>query len=153
MLENKKMVKRFNDNMSVQERYSFTVDTLSDCIGADAAPFINFMMSLDFVVGNGDRHCGNFGLIKQTDGSHRLAPIFDNGLSLWAKRFTPGDESEPFSSMAQTQIIHTKSKAFLDFIEARPISRILDIYNEVTDVIALKKFIGERVAYLRELVL
>lgn len=151
ILENKRAVKKFNDGMSVKERYAFVTDTLSNCIGTDSRPFINFMMSLDFVIGNGDRHCGNFGLVKQLDKTHRLAPIFDNGLSLWAKRFIPGDESDPFSSMARTQIEHTKSKLFLDFIETRPIETILEKHKESVDVRALEKFIRERIAYLHEI--
>ena len=152
LLENKKMTKQFDDHMTVRERYDFTISVLSGCVGQDVSPFINFMMSMDFVIGNGDRHCGNFGLIKQSDGAHRIAPIFDNGLSLWAKRFISGDESNPFSSMAKTQIKHTASKLFLDFASAWSIASILEKYEEHVDVRALEKFMRGNLKYLCELI-
>ena len=151
VLENKKAVNKFDNRMSVKERYDFTIDALSCCVGSDVRPFINFMMSMDFVIGNRDRHCGNFGLVKQPDGKYRLAPIFDNGLSLWAQGYAPGDESDPFSSIAKTQITHTKSKQFLDFIDTRPLSDILQKYEKAVNTRALEKFMRERIAYLREI--
>ena len=152
VLENKKVASKFDRHMSVKERYDFTIDSLSFCVDSDVKPFINFMMTMDFVIGNRDRHCGNFGLIRQTDGRYRLAPIFDNGLSLWVQGRIPGDESDPFSSMAKTQIAHTKSKLFLDFINTRPLSDILKKYEESVNAHALEKFMRERIAYLQEII-
>ena len=151
VLENKKTVKQFNDVMNVKERYNYTVDVLSNCVGSDVKPFINFMMSMDFVIGNSDRHCGNFGIIKQVDGTYRLAPIFDNGLSLWAQGRIPGDESDPFSSMARRQINFTKSKLFLDYITAFRLSDILEKYAEHINIGELEKFMQARIKHLNEL--
>lgn len=151
VLELKGMKRQFDNHMTVGERYNFTVQILSEIINDDAKPFLDFMFSLDYVIGNWDRHCGNFGLIKQLDKKYRLAPIFDNGLSLWAKKRIPGEECEPFSSWAQKQIVYTKSKLFLDFISTQPIDEILKKYEDCIDVYKLDSFVSERITKLRNL--
>lgn len=44
--------------------------------------YLAHMVMLDAITLNEDRHLGNISFIKSTDGSYRLSPIFDNGLSL-----------------------------------------------------------------------
>ena len=39
------------------------------------------MLQFDLIVGNEDRHTGNFGLVEK-DGAFVFAPLFDHGLSL-----------------------------------------------------------------------
>ena len=39
-------------------------------------------MLVDYLIANRDRHGGNLEVLKSRDGSIRLAPLFDNGLSL-----------------------------------------------------------------------
>jgi len=43
------------------------------------------MMSIDFIVGNEDRHKGNFGILRNSDNLKwlKIAPIFDNGNCLF----------------------------------------------------------------------
>ena len=43
---------------------------------------IKFMLVSDFLFINRDRHGANIELLKSSDGSVRVAPLFDNGLSL-----------------------------------------------------------------------
>ncbi|MHB1682060.1 MAG: HipA domain-containing protein [Bacilli bacterium] len=35
----------------------------------------------DALIANQDRHCDNWGVIRMADGTHRLAPLYDNGCS------------------------------------------------------------------------
>jgi len=46
------------------------------------------MMGLDFLIGNEDRHYGNFGILRNADTLEwlRMVPIFDNGNSLFFDR-------------------------------------------------------------------
>ena len=44
---------------------------------------INTMLAVDYITVNTDRHYNNIGILLDSDGSKRLAPIFDNGTSLW----------------------------------------------------------------------
>lgn len=43
------------------------------------------MFVVDTMIGNNDRNNGNWGLIKNRDGSYRISPVFDNGSSFLPK--------------------------------------------------------------------
>jgi hypothetical protein len=45
---------------------------------------IDDMIAVDFIIGNTDRHTGNFGIIRNPDNLEwlKIAPVFDNGNSL-----------------------------------------------------------------------
>ena len=43
---------------------------------------IQKMMLVDYLIANRDRHGANIEVLRQKDGSFRLAPLFDNGVSL-----------------------------------------------------------------------
>lgn len=51
----------------------------------DAKNKIDEMIALDFIIGNDDRHRGNFGIIRNADTLEwlKIAPIFDNGNCLF----------------------------------------------------------------------
>ena len=54
---------------------------------------------VDALIGNFDRHGGNWGFIKR-DGTYRLAPVFDNGSSLFPNTV---DEDEMLAVMGSEQ--------------------------------------------------
>ena len=68
------------------------------------------MMIFDALIGNGDRHMGNFGSMFDTNTGElsRMAPIFDNGLSLLAG--CQDEEAEDFSLWDDN-----RSGAFISF--------------------------------------
>ena len=43
---------------------------------------VQAMMLVDYLIANRDRHGGNIEVLKERDGAIRLAPLFDNGVSL-----------------------------------------------------------------------
>ena len=44
--------------------------------------YVQKMMLVDYLIGNRDRHGGNLEVLKGRDGELRMAPLFDNGMSL-----------------------------------------------------------------------
>ena len=50
-------------------------------------PFFDQLKILDYLIGNQDRHLGNYGFLYDADQERFLgpAPIFDNGSSLWCQ--------------------------------------------------------------------
>lgn len=56
-----------------------------ESIGKEAAEELKSMLVFDAVIYNGDRHFGNFGILRDNHSGKILgpAPIFDNGLSLF----------------------------------------------------------------------
>ena len=54
-------------------------------------PGIQKMMLVDFLIANRDRHGANIEILKDRAGRLRLAPLFDNGLSLCYSTFNARD--------------------------------------------------------------
>ncbi len=54
-------------------------------IGLDAVPFIDRMLTVDFIIANVDRHTNNFGLMRNAETLEHIGftPIYDSGSSLW----------------------------------------------------------------------
>ena len=52
--------------------------------GLDAVPFLDRMIVFDYIIGNGDRHLNNFGIIRDADTLAwiSMAPLYDNGASM-----------------------------------------------------------------------
>lgn len=78
---------------------------------ANAGDSLNKTLALDFIIGNVDRHGGNFGAIRQSADLEFAgpAPIFDSGLSLLCNVVdSPTDVSDlaanPFSNRLSTQL-------------------------------------------------
>jgi hypothetical protein len=52
---------------------------------------INELLLVDFIIASRDRHGANIELLKDTQGTLRIAPIFDNGVSLTSPYYTESD--------------------------------------------------------------
>jgi len=64
----------------------------------DPTKHLNFMVALDYLIRNTDRHIGNFGAIRDVNTLRfiGMAPLFDNGTSLWNQ--DPVNKIDPFST-------------------------------------------------------
>ena len=82
---------------------------------------INNMLLVDYIINNVDRHYGNFGFIRnaETLDFMGIAPIFDNGNSLWYnvpdfEMMTRNQPAKPFRDMQEKQL-QLVSEANIDF--------------------------------------
>ena len=68
----------------VEERIRYTVSFVEETTGlTDFSAYLSTLLELDAFILNEDRHTNNIAVIRnEKDGSFRLCPIFDNGLSL-----------------------------------------------------------------------
>lgn len=97
----------------------------------------------DFIIANKDRHFNNFGVIRDVNTLEFIgvAPIFDNGCSLWY------DENDiyvgeffltkPFDDYKKTQISLVKNLDWLD------VSKLENLTDEVKDILLTNKLISE----------
>ncbi len=78
-----------DSDASLFKRY---VDLLESNGIESAATDVEKMLAVDFLIGNFDRHWGNFGVIVETESRRwvRSAPLFDMGSSLWCDRTVTG---------------------------------------------------------------
>ncbi len=92
-------------------------------IELDAVPFLDRMLTVDFLIANIDRHTNNFGLIRNADNLQYIgfAPIYDSGSSLWFNVLTeqilpisPKTTSKPFKNTHYEQIKLVSSFDWLD---------------------------------------
>jgi hypothetical protein len=75
----------YNKNKPLYEHY---MDVCKEQKIADVKENVDAMLAIDFFIGNEDRHRGNFGILRNADTLEwiKLAPIFDNGNSLFYDR-------------------------------------------------------------------
>ena len=68
-------------------------------------------MLVDFLIANRDRHGGNLEVLKGGDGVLRLAPLFDNGLSLCYSSFSSEqlDDVDPLRDVIANNFLGTRS--------------------------------------------
>jgi hypothetical protein len=74
-----KQVNKYHDFIKICERKGIK----------NTKKYIDEMICVDYMIGNMDRHLGNFGIIRNADTLEwiEIAPIFDNGTSLWCKTY------------------------------------------------------------------
>ena len=78
------LAKKLAKISEVEERIQYTVSFVEDTTGlSDFGIYLSTLLELDAFILNEDRHTNNIAVIRnERDGSFRLCPIFDNGLSL-----------------------------------------------------------------------
>lgn len=85
---------------------------------------IEKMLVIDYIIANSDRHYGNFGVVRnaETLSDYRIAPIFDNGNSLFYRFineqipvFVRSVMARPFSYYHNEQIQRVKNIEWFDF--------------------------------------
>lgn len=104
-----------------ESRYGFFVSVCADH-SLDAVPFLDRMLSFDYLIANTDRHLNNFGIIRDATTLEwiGLAPLFDNGGSFWFDCATEdvGNtarlESKPFKTDFEKQLGMVTSFDWLD---------------------------------------
>lgn len=74
--------------------------------------YVEQMMLVDYLIANRDRHGANIEVLRAQDGTVRLAPLFDNGLSLIFSCY--GDEEraerfDPLTDVGANNFIGTRS--------------------------------------------
>lgn len=91
------------------EPYKFLIDRCLFFGIKGVRHFIDVMIAFDYLIGNTDRHMGNFGFMRNVDTKEftRIAPLFDNGTSLWNDAITNikiNDKEELFRNWQEGQI-------------------------------------------------
>lgn len=73
------------ENEQTKERYNTYINICNKKGIYNAREEIDKMIILDFLISNTDRHTGNFGILRNSETLQwlKIAPIYDNGNSLW----------------------------------------------------------------------
>ena len=102
------VTERFEKKSRDAIKYQEVVDYYEKAGIVGASRHLDEMLTLDYLIANTDRHLGNFGLLRDSNTLEYVgvAPIFDNGNSLW---HDTGDlilyvKAKPFSTRHDKQI-------------------------------------------------
>ena len=126
-----------------ENKYTHYLKCLNTLGIKDAETLINKMIVCDFIIANKDRHFNNFGVIRDVNTLEFIgvAPIFDNGCSLW---YDENDMyvgefflSKPFDDYEKTQIRLVKNLDWCD------VSKLENFTDEVKDILLTNKLISE----------
>lgn len=102
--------------------------------GISAYEYLGYMLELDAILLNEDRHLRNISLISSNDGSLRFSPIYDNGMSLlsdWRSYKTIDDMSKVRSCTFSDDFI----KQVKYFSPELLLIDYTSLYDKLTDVI------------------
>lgn len=140
------------------EGYNGYVQCISDIkntLGIDYKAELDKILTLDYLTLNEDRHNGNFGFIyNYADKKFRLAPIFDNGNSMFSLKHVEG------MNYSEQLDMYAKSKPFY-YLHDMQIKMIGKPYRINTNVIKIYSYIDsltkiglniERANFIKELI-
>lgn len=150
--------------MGNENKYEHYVRCLNELNIPNANILVDKMIVCDFILANKDRHFNNFGVIRnvETLKFERVAPIFDNGCSLW---FDENDIyvgefflTKPFEEYEKAQINLVKDISWLD------IGKLEGFTTEVKEILLNNKLLSQeriekiieqitlRIDFLKELI-
>jgi len=128
---------------------------------SDAGHALNQMLTIDFIIGNEDRHYNNFGFIRNAETLEWLgaAPVYDSGTSLWHNSARIGQkiESKPFYTTHEEQIKRVRDFTWFDLDALRGIDNIvIETLSQSPDIdearsSAIARIIMERAERIEQL--
>lgn len=125
-----------------ENKYEHYIRCLNELKITDANLLVDKMIVCDFILANKDRHFNNFGVIRnvETLEFERIAPIFDNGCSLW---FDENDMyvgefflTKPFEEYEKKQISLVKNISWLD------VNKLYGFTDEVKTILSNNKLLS-----------
>ena len=125
-----------------ENKYEHYIRCLNKLNIPNANLLVDKMLICDFILANKDRHFNNFGVIRnvETLEFEKVAPIFDNGCSLW---FDENDMyvgefflTKPFEEYEKKQVSLVKNISWLD------ISKLDGFEEEVKEILSSNKLLS-----------
>jgi hypothetical protein len=113
-----------------------------DSLGiADVQPEIDKMLAVDYIIANEDRHCNNFGFVRNADTLEWVgfAPLFDCGTSLWHNSLDIGGKRkcQPFSQSHDEQLRLVSDLRWFD------VDALNGVNREITEIFSRSHVIDE----------
>ena len=124
-----------NNSVSVYQHFINCCETL----GINApVPFLDRMLTVDYIIANEDRHFNNFGVLRDAETLRWLgfAPIYDSGSSLGYDKMPAQIRSgkevicKPFKNHHEEQLRLVSDFSWIDF------DRLTDVPDLITDILS-----------------
>lgn len=136
-------INEYYEFLDDEDKYTHYIRCLNNLGIKDAETLTDKMIVCDYIIANKDRHFNNFGVIRDVNTLKFIgvAPIFDNGCSLW---YDENDMyvgefflTKPFEEYEKTQLSLVKKLEWLD------ISKLEDFPNEVKTILSMDKLLSK----------
>lgn len=136
-------INEYYEFLDDEDKYTHYIRCLNNLGIKDAETLTDKMIVCDYIIANKDRHFNNFGVIRDVSTLKFIgvAPIFDNGCSLW---YDENDMyvgefflTKPFEEYEKTQLSLVKKLEWLD------ISKLEDFPNEVKTILSMNKLLSK----------
>ena len=136
-------INEYYEFLDDEDKYTHYIRCLNNLGIKDAEILTDKMIVCDYIIANKDRHFNNFGVIRDVNTLKFIgvAPIFDNGCSLW---YDENDMyvgefflTKPFEEYEKTQLSLVKKLEWLD------ISKLEDFPNEVKTILSMDKLLSK----------
>lgn len=136
-------INEYYEFLDDEDKYTHYIRCLNNLGIKNAETLTDKMIVCDYIIANKDRHFNNFGVIRDVNTLKFIgvAPIFDNGCSLW---YDENDMyvgefflTKPFEEYEKTQLSLVKKLEWLD------ISKLEDFPNEVKTILSMDKLLSK----------
>ena len=136
-------INEYYNALDDEDKYTHYIRCLNNLGIKDAEILIDKMIVCDYIIANKDRHFNNFGAIRDVNTLKfiAVAPIFDNGCSLW---YDENDMyvgefflTKPFEDYEKTQLNLVKKLNWLD------LSKLEDFPSEVKTILSMDKLLSK----------
>ena len=136
-------INEYYEFLDDEDKYTHYIRCLNNLGIKDAETLTDKMIVCDYIIANKDRHFNNFGVIRDVNTLKFIgvAPIFDNGCSLW---YDENDMyvgefflTKSFEEYEKTQLSLVKKLEWLD------ISKLEDFPNEVKTILSMDKLLSK----------
>ena len=133
------MTKKKDNSTSVYQHFVNCCETLGI---KDIVPFLDRMITLDYIIANEDRHFNNFGVVRNAETLEwiGMAPIYDSGSSLGYDKLPGQMRSDkdvgckPFKNHHIEQLRLVQSFDWLDLSKLDDIEDVIrEIFSQDTD--------------------
>ena len=135
-------IDEYYETKKSENKYEHYIRCLNKLNIPNANLLVDKMLICDFILANKDRHFNNFGVIRnvETLEFEKVAPIFDNGCSLW---FDENDMyvgefflTKPFEEYEKKQVSLVKNISWLD------ISKLDGFEDEVKEILLSNRLLS-----------
>lgn len=130
------MTQKKNNSTSVYQHFGKCCEELG---AKDVIPFLDRMITLDYIIANEDRHFNNFGLLRNAETLEwiGMAPIYDSGSSLGYDKLPGQMKSEKDVGCKPFKNHHIEQLRLVTSFDWLDLSKLADVEAVIRETLSL----------------
>lgn len=108
--------------------------------------YLEYMIATDYIIGNEDRHYNNFGFIRNVNTLEfeGIAPIYDNGNSLWFNTRTASINISGEIKCFPFKKNHTEQLTLVENLKNMDFKKIKDLPDQFNEILKGSEYIDDK---------